>query len=306
MANPHKPGLSPGPLLIIALAGWLACGQVTAEVRERIGRAYDRTSGVLLYKERHRETYAGGELIAAKVRYIDPQGRTIGSKRVDFSQDPFVPEFQLDNSRTGHVEGLTRIAADSLQVRFREHANRELLQQQISLPRDAIADAGFDRFIESQWENLIDGKTLVRNFLVPSRLEFMEWRIRRKDDVDQDAQTGDENDTDTVRFALEIDSAFLRLVVPAIVVIYDRDTRRLMRYEGLSNLRDDSGENHSVRIEFEYLTSQAQAVQGDHATANYESQRHELATAISNSNAFAMWQTLNPLADTDNKRRKNL
>jgi hypothetical protein len=88
---------------------------------------------------------------------------------------------------------------------------------------------------------------------VPSRLEFMDWRIRRDDDAPHDAKSGDPRGLRTVRFALEIDSAFLRIVVPPIVVIYDRDTRRLLRYEGLSNLRDASGENHSVRIEFNTL-----------------------------------------------------
>lgn len=248
-------------VLSIALAGILACGGLAAEERERIGHAFDRNSGALLYQERHTETYANGEMTADTVQYIDPQGHIFGQKQVDFSRDPFVPEFQLDNTRTGHVEGLTRIAVDSLQVRFREHADEALRQQQLDLPRDAIADAGFDRFIESQWGHLIAGKTLVRKFLVPSRLEFMDWRIRRSDNVREDtphdAKRGDQRARRTVRFALEIDSAFLRLVVPPIVVIYDRDTRRLMRYEGLSNLRDDSGENHSVRIEFEYLEQQA-------------------------------------------------
>lgn len=296
----RHPCLSPGMVLVMALAGWLACAQVSAEVRERIGHAYDRTSGALLYKESHRETYADGELIADTVRYIDPQGRTIGYKHVDFSQDPFVPEFQLDNNRTGHVEGLSRIAADSLQVRFREHANRELVQQQIPLPRDAIADAGFDRFIESQWDNLIGGETLVRKFLVPSRLEFMQWRIRRDDVSQQEARASDASDSRVVRFALEIDSAFLRLVVPPILVIYDRDTRRLMRYEGLSNLRDESGENHSVRIEFKYSAQQVRAREANRAAAADASQRGTLANASGSSNAFAMWRTSSPVATLEN------
>jgi hypothetical protein len=302
--------LKQGLILSLALVGGLAWSGLAAEERERIGRAYDRTSGALLYQERHTETYAKGEMTADTVHYIDPQGRIFGHKHVDFSRDPFVPDFQLDNTRTGHVEGLTRLTADSLHVRFREHAEEDLRQQQLELPRFAIADAGFDRFIESQWEHLIEGKNLVRKFLVPSRLEFMNWRIRRDDDVPQntpdDAKNGDPREVRTVRFALEIDSAFLRLVVPPIMVIYDRDTRRLLRYEGLSNLRDESGENHSVRIEFEYLTRQVPARQAGYDEPKPQSQQDKLANADSSSDAFAIWQTLNPLATSKDKRRNNL
>lgn len=34
-----------------------------------------------------------------------------------------------------------------------------------------------------------------------------------------------------------------------IVVTYDRDDAALRRYEGLSNIRDESGDNYDVRVE---------------------------------------------------------
>jgi hypothetical protein len=43
---------------------------------------------------------------------------------------------------------------------------------------------------------------------------------------------------------------FVRMFVPPVTVSYDADTRRLRRYEGVSNIRNRDGENYSVRIEF--------------------------------------------------------
>jgi len=51
-------------------------------------------------------------------------------------------------------------------------------------------------------------------------------------------------------FVMKIDSAFLRLLVAPIEVSYDPETRRLLRYTNLSNIRDSNGENFKDRIDF--------------------------------------------------------
>lgn len=237
------------PTSILAVTLFLLClhGKLAAEERERIGRAYDPNSGALLYEERHLETFADGKIITDRVHYVDPQGRTFGNKRVDFRHDPFVPEFRLLNERTGHIEALLHKQRGEIEVRYRERVDQELREALLAAPENAVADAGFDRFIESHWEQLLRGEVLKRRFLVPSRLEFMDWRVKRISD----------DDPATARFALEIESVLLRIVVPTITLVYERATRRLLRYEGLSNLRDESGNNHSVRIEFQYSSRSA-------------------------------------------------
>ena len=72
-------------------------------------------------------------------------------------------------------------------------------------------------------------RRFVRQFLVPSRQAFMSFRIRRAPPRDGG---------DAVGFLLEVDSAFLRLLVPSMLAVYDDRSRRLLHYEGLSNLRD--------------------------------------------------------------------
>jgi hypothetical protein len=219
---------------------------LAAEERVRVGRAYDFTSGVLIYEERHVETLADGAVVADAVDYVDPQGRVFAAKRVDFNLHPLVPEFELVDERTGHLEALRRVGEGRLVVSYRERAEDELREASLAAPEAALADAGFDRFIAAHWDELVAGTVLVRQFLVPSHLGFMDFRIRRARD-DAPGRVG---------FLLEIDSALLRLVVPAIAVVYDRSSRRLLRYQGLSNLRDERGENHTVRIEFEYAPNE--------------------------------------------------
>jgi len=227
-------------LLLVASALQAAAAP---EQRTRVGRAFDAVSGKFLYEERHLQTVDGTTLVADRVRYVDAEGRGFAEKQVDFSGDGLVPEFRLEDRRHGHFEAVRRVSPSEIEVRFREHDGDRMSEARIALPENALADAGFDRLIEKRWDALLDGTTLVRSFLVPSRLEFLEFRVRR---IDDGAESG------LVSFALEIDSAFLRLIVPRTVAVYDRKTRRLVRYEGLSNLLDDGGDNHRVHIEFEY------------------------------------------------------
>jgi hypothetical protein len=233
-------------VVMVLLAG--VCTAVAADPgqRSRTGRAYDPESGLLLYEERHLETLRDGRMVSARVRYVDAEGRPFADKRVDFDRNPYIPEFELENGRTGHMEVVRRLSDAEIQVRFREAESDALREARLSVPEDALADAGFDRFVEAHWEELMSGRTLVRCFLVPSRLEFMDLQIRKS------AEDGEQ-----VRFTMEFASFLLRLLVPSIEVSYDRLSRRLLQYDGVSNLRDARGKNMRVRIEFDYGTQVA-------------------------------------------------
>ena len=54
----------------------------------------------------------------------------------------------------------------------------------------------------------------------------------------------------TVR--LEIDNWLLRIFAPYVEAVYDVETRRLVRYEGVSNLASASGDYEKVTITYSY------------------------------------------------------
>jgi len=232
-----------GRLLVCALFVFSTHDDVAADQHWRVGRAYDKDSGALLYEERHVERRDGDEVVGAEVKYLDSRGHIFAVKQVDFSANPLAPEFRLHNRRTGHLEALRRLAEGTVEVRFQAAGTSQATKADLLAPLGSLADAGFDRFIEANWDELLKGDPMACRFLVPSRLEFMNFRVRHQD-------AGD--DFGIVYFALELDSALLRLVVPSITVAYDRATRRLLRYEGMSNIRDAAGDNYDVRIEFNY------------------------------------------------------
>lgn len=210
-------------------------------LKERIGYAYDARSGTLAYSEHHQEWWQDGRMIRDTVTYRNVDDIVLGEKHIDFQMSESAPDFRLRNVITGHSES-ARTVSNRLEVSFREIDGEPMKMERLMLPEGAIVDAGFDRFIERNWTALIQGETLVRPFLVPSRLEFLDFRIKRTDDGLTRKRA---------KFELSIDSSFLRLFVSDITVTYDTTDRRLLEYVGISNIRDAKGDNLDVEIRFD-------------------------------------------------------
>ena len=219
-----------------------AAGSGDDRMRVRTGVACDRPTGQPLYREVHEERREGGRVVEDRVTYSRPGGEVFATKRVNFRADAVAPDFELVDFASGHREALGRVG-ETLVVRYRAPGGAPERSAALPLGAALIADAGFDRFIERSWDRLVAGKAVILPFLVPSRLGPVDMRIRRL------RRTGVAGDGD-VEFELAIDSALLRLVVPAIRVRYDASTRTLLRYEGISNLRGANGRNLDVTIEF--------------------------------------------------------
>ncbi|MDX1432861.1 MAG: hypothetical protein R3286_10470 [Gammaproteobacteria bacterium] len=237
--------MNAGSLVCLLTLGALAGAHTPAlastasfEIRERVGYAYDLETNRFLYTENHYETLRAGEVIADIVTYRDPSGRPFARKHVDYGERPTMPDFRLHNFETGHIEGAER-RQNGVEVAFRELDGRELRRELLRTLEQGVIDAGFDRFIERNWDALTRGEALTRSFLVPGRLEYYDFRITRV------AGGGDE-----ITFALEPDTMLIRLFAPRILVTYALPSRRLLRYEGVSNLRDAAGDNYQVRIVF--------------------------------------------------------
>jgi hypothetical protein len=230
-------------------------------LKERVGYAYDSGSGALIYTEHHQEWWNGGQILRDTVTYRDAQGRIIGEKHVHFRNRENAPEFVLRNIRTGHSEA-AKMDSDEVEVSFRRSQGEPEKKKTMDLPDSAIVDAGFDRFVENNWEALIQGEAFVQPFLVPSRLQFIDFRIVRIDDG---------SDPDRVTFEMAVDSALLRFIVPAIAVVYSTRDRSLVEYDGVSNLRDARGRNLDVEIRFDPSRKEMSAASGpdsNHGTVN--------------------------------------
>ena len=216
-----------------------AAGAVHADAISRIGYAYDKQTGEMLYSETHQEVVRNGRIVENKVIYKDRRGKVFAEKHIDFGRSPTMPDFYLVNVDNGHLEGV-RGNDGHLLVHFRSESGANVREASVAMPENGIIDAGFDRFIEQNWSSLVRGDVLEREFLIPSQLDFYTFEI----------STAETRPPGEVVFRLQIKSMLLQMFVAPVLVHYDAESRTLLRYEGVSNIRDGEGRNYDVRIVF--------------------------------------------------------
>ena len=203
------------------------------------GEAYALDSGELLYHEHHSFQYANGELLSAQVEYKRPDGTLIGQKSLDFSQSQHVPAFRTELYDGRYLEGLRY--EDGKIVMFSRKGHDAELKEKTIKPREAMAaDAGFNTYVRSRFEELMRGDEVTFRFVAPNRLAAVKFDARK---------TGERTieELPVVDFRVEI-SSFLSLFVDPLKLSYDPETRHLIEYRGLSNVRDEDGDLYKVRI----------------------------------------------------------
>ncbi len=221
------------------------CGLVVdAAATDRLFNGYARhlETGALLYVESHAVRGFGTSAEQRVVQYQCASGAaTFARKQLDYAGNRTEPLFRLEDARTGYLEGLRR-SGDGLEVFQRSGAQAPLKRRAVPESAAIVSDAGFDEFVRLHWDDLEANRAVKFRFLVPSRLDSMTFKVRKQGD---DAIEG--TPVSVIRLNL---SGFLGWFLPYIEVSYRKSDRVLMRYKGLTNLRDETGRNMTVQIDF--------------------------------------------------------
>ena len=202
------------------------------------GNAYALDSDRLLYRESHylADGVMGRERI---VLYRCADGRPFARKRVVDGDDPQMPDFDLEDARVGYREGVRRGDGQrEAYVRFGALGSEQ--SAVLELPRDGVIDAGFDAYVQKHWSELSAGVTQRFEFLVPSKRTFYAFDLRAAVDTEN---------PHTLRLRLSLGN-WWGFLLPHIDVVYDRASRRLLSFAGLTNIRGSSFESLRARIVF--------------------------------------------------------
>ena len=206
-------------------------GAAADGIRYEQGQARDPDTRRLLYTESHWTRLEAGSPVRRTVLYRCPDGTAFARKEISYAPSPLAPAFRFTDARLGYQEGLRwRDGRPELWTSGRGGDRAQPLAKR----PDLVADVGFDVFIRSRWPQLSAGQRQSLRFAVPARLSSYAFSLRLGEAVryrEQPAQT----------FRLGLDG-LAGLVASDIEVTYGRDSRRLLRFKGLSNILDDAGE----------------------------------------------------------------
>ncbi len=210
----------------------LASQVTSAELRFEEGLARNPESKQPLYREQHWIRFKDLVPTERLVLYRCMDGTAFARKRVNYQPSTQAPAFEFTDARKGYVEGL-RYKQNKAALWFRPPGSAPEKNSLLTV-QNLVADAGFNEFIKINWLQLRTGKALPLRFAVPTRLQAYKFNLK---------QTGESTfaGVPAVTYQLKL-SGLLSLLADPIEVTYDRTSRRLLRFQGLSNLRDDAGE----------------------------------------------------------------
>ena len=129
---------------------------------------------------------------------------------------------------------------------FRKRPGRDRTEEKtVSGDAAMVADAGFDRIVELNWDRLMSGETVEANMVVPSRLRTFRFKLVKVGESEIDGDP-------VATFRMVFSSPLLRLLAPKLLVSYHRDDHVIAAFEGKSSLEDPDGGNYDVSVRYNH------------------------------------------------------
>ena len=226
---------------VLLLAPALAAAK--AEVRFEQGKAWDPGRTRLMYTESHWTTSENNVLKNRTVVYRCADGTPFARKEINYTRSALAPEFSFNDVRFNYQEGL-RWQKDRPELWFVSNAQRQ--QKLLGNSGTLVADAGFDVFVKNHWPALSAARRQSLQFAVPSRLTSYGFNLQRINSLPFNKEPAQS-------FKLSIDG-WLGFIAPNLEITYSRNTKRLLRFKGMSNILNDQGEKPvNALIEFPLL-----------------------------------------------------
>ena len=186
-----------------------------------IGTAYHTESGDVMYSEEH--IYMSDN--HHQVIYREKDGSVFAEKMLDYSESEFMPDFYHENTRNGEIVAVN-VNAKTIEVNYRRSLNSNQKKDALDHSGIVIVDAGFDKFIQANWNKLVGGEKLEFDYLIPVRSKTFTLSLQGKKC----------NVPGRACFEISTASLLLGILVRSIHLEYNVETKSLLRFKGKSNI----------------------------------------------------------------------
>lgn len=207
------------------------------------GRAFNE-KGELVYIEKHEVNYQD-KLVSSKVRYLRPDSDEILAElEINYAPSQILPNSKFQDLRTSRVNEISWIEEEQkIKVSSREDKDSDLKSTTIDVSQNLLSAHGINNFIRQNFDELSkEGASKKFKFVVPIRQEAYDFKVL----------PSKINETEVV-FTIKVNNWFIRMFAPEIRLVFDKETKRIIRFEGLSNITKADGETQDVIVKYTYL-----------------------------------------------------
>lgn len=197
--------------------------------------------GNRLYEEIHNSELDNSKIKSSSTEYFfqgndrEPDARMTST----YGELPQHSSYTLDEIVYGYRDGV-RLESNRF-IAFEKEKDEEEKTESFPLTPRQVMGQGFHYFVQQELDRILEGEIFEIDLVLPGRLETFDFRLKRNS---YDETSGE------IDVSLEVNSWILRLFISRVSLIYDVNSKRLLRYEGISNLRKFKGEK--VYVTYEY------------------------------------------------------
>ncbi len=194
--------------------------------------------GKLAYNEQHLVTFENGKIQKSHTDYIGANGKVIATLISDYSKGVALPVYEFHDLRSGHREGI-RFQDGGFLVYFSEPKKAEK-SAPIKETKDVFAGQGWNYYLVDHLAD-IEKQDLQLKLILPSELDSYTFKVSKI-----------KSNNEIIEARLGLNNWLLRLIAPNLRLVYNKAQKRLMEYEGVSNVVDDDGKKQTVTIRYTY------------------------------------------------------
>ncbi len=204
-------------------------------------RAYNKNNK-LVYKERLSiQRAVNGKIIHIKTEYLDESDKVFATLESDFLKSSFIPNSKFSDSRFSLIENVTYYP-DKKIIEVNRIISKKANDGIINLSSPFVMGQGFNNYISENFDKLLTEEVVIWFGIAP-RIDKFRFRV---------SLVSKENNQSKVKFKIEPESFVLKAFVSPIILTYDLETKKLLEFQGLSNIDDSKGNSQEVIIRYDY------------------------------------------------------
>lgn len=202
-----------------------------------------KVDGQLAYTEKHIATLnAEGFYDLLKTDYLDSKNVLFARITSDFKKNKFIPDSDFFDYRNSQ-KVLTRLNDTGKSLLISESANSKIKNATLDIMTNSVLSQGFHNYIVANFELIKKGSQEIY-FIVTEKNDQYRFTIT--------PLNSEKAENETLTIQIRASTFFLKTLLPPIKLIYEIKTKRLISFQGLTNIEDAKGDSYNAIIEYTY------------------------------------------------------
>lgn len=205
--------------------------------------AVSNKSGKTVYNEEHQVSYEGGLVKNVITTYKDTQGNIIATLTSKFGENNQLPNTEFIDKRTGYRE-TTTLKNNEYEITTQIKDGKKK-SRSISVEDNLVCGQGYHNYIIKNLDSFKVNETRELRFIIPSMRDYFTFDLTYLGPLNNEKP-------DEVTFRLDITNFILKMFADKIQVTYSKKDKVLLQYNGLTNLKDESGDQYDAKLTYEF------------------------------------------------------